>query len=463
MISQPNRIRDLKRRRQRQANRARGYPEKKRRVYNQARAELCVESDYWGEEPFFDDLEFQRMFSCSIHIAKKCVEVCIKNRPDVFYDQLSGKKKIKAHVKVLAVLKTLRFGVSFNAFTDYFQLDEGTVRRAFHAFCDAISSDDELLSTFLPTMMSRDDAEKVVAKHKDIHGVDGLAYSIDCCHIVWKNCPTLWKGTFEGKEKVPTIVLEAGADYDLFFWHVAFGFPGTQNDINIWDRSPLHTLLVDGTWATQVDPVEPFCIGGQKFERLFFLVDGIYPELARFVKTMSVPTNDRNKKYAKWQEASRKDVERSFGVLQSKFRWLTRPIELWKLDEIRKAVLSCIIIHNMMVRYRQDLTNPTREDYLHYAINETVRGKLRASLKVDKEKEDVLREFGLLGGVESPNDTIIPARDRTANERRREEQLLAKRGRLLEERLDIQRIVNLRDRSEHFRLREAITDELFAP
>jgi hypothetical protein len=65
--------------------------------------------------------------------------------------------------------------------------------------------------------------------------------------------------------------------------------------------------------------------------------------------------------------------------------------------------------------------------------------------------------------VESPNDTIIPARDRTANERRREEQLLAKRGRLLEERLDIQRIVNLRDRSEHFRLREAITDELFAP
>jgi hypothetical protein len=97
------------------------------------------------------------MFSCSLHIAKKGVEVCIKNQPDIFYDQLSAKKKVKAHVKVLAVLKMLCFGISFNAFTDYFQMDEGTVCHAFHAFCDAISSDDKLLSTFLPMMLSQDD------------------------------------------------------------------------------------------------------------------------------------------------------------------------------------------------------------------------------------------------------------------------------------------------------------------
>jgi hypothetical protein len=68
-----------------------------------------------------------------------------------------------------------------------------------------------------------------------------------------------------------------------------------------------------------VDPVEPFHIDGKTFERLFFLVDGIYPDLARFVKMMSVPTSNRKKQYAKWQEASGKDAERSFGVLQSKF------------------------------------------------------------------------------------------------------------------------------------------------
>jgi hypothetical protein len=56
---------------------------------------------------------------------------------------LSGKKKIKAHVKVFAVLKQLCFGISFNAFTDYFQMDEGTVRRAFHAFCDDVTTSND--------------------------------------------------------------------------------------------------------------------------------------------------------------------------------------------------------------------------------------------------------------------------------------------------------------------------------
>jgi hypothetical protein len=106
---------------------------------------------------------------------------------------------------------------------------------------------------------------------------------------------------------------------------------------------------------------------------------------------MSVPTSDCKKQYAKWQEASCKDDEQSYGVFRSKFRWLTRPIELWNLEEIGKAVLSCIIIHNMMVWYHQNVNNPTWEDYLHHhAINKTIHSKLRASLKVDKEKEDVL-------------------------------------------------------------------------
>jgi hypothetical protein len=96
--------------------------------------------------------------------------------------------------------------------------------------------------------------------------------------------PDAVERTFEGKEKVPTIVLEAKADYNLCFWHVVFGFPGTQNDINIWDRSTLHTLLVDGTWATQVDPVEPFHISRKYLNGFSFWLMGstqILPILSR--------------------------------------------------------------------------------------------------------------------------------------------------------------------------------------
>jgi Plant transposon protein len=49
------------------------------------------------------------------------------------------------------------------------------------------------------------------------------------------------------------------------------------------------------------------------------MVDGIYPELSRFVKNISVPLTEKHKKYSKWQELARKSVERAFGILQRKF------------------------------------------------------------------------------------------------------------------------------------------------
>jgi hypothetical protein len=51
------------------------------------------------------------------------------------------------------------------------------------------------------------------------------------------------------------------------------------------------------------------------------------PDLAHSVKTMSEPLTNPHKKYAKWQEASRKNVEHAFGVLQQKFQFLVRDVE----------------------------------------------------------------------------------------------------------------------------------------
>jgi hypothetical protein len=53
-----------------------------------------------------------------------------------------------------------------------------------------------------------------------------------------------------------------------------------------------------------------------------------------------------------------------------------------------------------------------------------------------------------------------PVTSQLLEKRREEHLLLVQRQRLLEEHLDVQRIENLRDRSEHFRLQEAIIEEL---
>ncbi|GJU61204.1 retrovirus-related pol polyprotein from transposon TNT 1-94 [Tanacetum coccineum] len=53
----------------------------------------------------------------------------------------------------------------------------------------------------------------------------------------------------------------------------------------------------------------------------YYLVDGIYPELATLVKTISKPADDDHKRilYKQKQKSARKDVERAFGVLKKKW------------------------------------------------------------------------------------------------------------------------------------------------
>jgi len=36
-----------------------------------------------------------------------------------------------------------------------------------------------------------------------------------------------------GKEGMPTLVLEAMSDFNLWIWHASFGFAGVLNDLNI--------------------------------------------------------------------------------------------------------------------------------------------------------------------------------------------------------------------------------------
>jgi hypothetical protein len=137
-----------------------------RRAFDHERAEMCVTRDYQGNEPLFNDLHFQQMSGCTNRVAEKLIEVCIRQKPNIVFDNLKGTKRIRAHIKVLAVFKTLHFGVSFEAFADYFQMSDATVRQSFHTMCGVIASDEELLGAFPPKRMTRADVAAVVKKHK---------------------------------------------------------------------------------------------------------------------------------------------------------------------------------------------------------------------------------------------------------------------------------------------------------
>ena len=354
---------------------------------------------YETEPPKCDEQEFQRMFGVTSDIAMKVIQCCIENDPKNFPepDNTPGQDIIPAHLKVLAVLKTLRFGTSFAAFQNHYEMDESTIRRSFHAFFHAVSNDAELLQTYM-SPMTRTDAAEVMQKHLEQHKVPGMAFSIGYSHILWKACPEDYAERFKIMQGQPIIVLEAGVDSDLYFWHTAVAYPTSQHDIAVWEGSPLYEMLDNGQWSEEVDPLEEFEIGGERFCHLWFAVDGKYPDRYRFLKPVDNPQTEDEVRFTKWHQSTRMDVERGLQVLQSKFRWLARPIEVVNAEEVKNVIMGCVIMHNMMVRYRQEIGAPCAVECTSYCIDDSIREKLRVELNTEKERKEVVEE--LLGIVD---------------------------------------------------------------
>ena len=182
-------------------------------------------------------------------------------------------------------------------------------------------------------------------------GFPGCFASWDCKHYFWKNCPVRLAGSHKGKEKGKTLVMEAICDPELYMWYIHFGEPGSLNDINILDRSTIVGAILAQTMNTQV---EPYLINGQRRDWLYFLADGIYPPWSIFAKTNPSPTTQIEIKYAKRHEYVRKDIERCFGVLISKYQILANPIRLWYMNDINAIMQCCVILHNMTIEMRRD-------------------------------------------------------------------------------------------------------------
>ena len=155
-------------------------------------------------------------------------------------------------------------------------------------FIQAVSGSEFSNGKYMRTM-NKHDVNSVTKRHKKVHKVSGMLGSIDCTQFFWKNCPMAWAGHFQGKEKKPTIVMEAVADTDLWLWFVSIGLAGSLNDINIWDCSPLHKLMLQDEFE-RLD--FEFTLNGESFQTLYFLANGIYPPLARFVQTFTEPANN---------------------------------------------------------------------------------------------------------------------------------------------------------------------------
>ena len=170
-------------------------------------------------------------------------------------------------------------------------------------------------------------------------------------HWASKNCPKAWAAMFTcGDKAKPTMIFEAVASRDLRIWHAFFGTAGSDNDINVLNKSPLFINAIKGE-APRVN----YNVNGNHYDVGYYLADGIYPEWAAFVKTISKPQTEKHKLYAQHQEGVRKDVEMTFDGLQSRSDIVTRPSQFWKRDDVVNIMQACVILRNIIVEDENEL------------------------------------------------------------------------------------------------------------
>ncbi|KAG8047006.1 hypothetical protein GUJ93_ZPchr0008g12161 [Zizania palustris] len=271
-------------------------------------------NDYFSEEPTYGPIYFMRRFRMRRSLFLRIMHV-VEAHDDYFVQKrnAAGKLGLSCLQKITAAFRMLAYGVAADVIDDYVRIGESTsiesLKRMVKSICEVFG--DEYLR-----IPNENDIIRLLAAGEE-RGFPGMLGSIDCMHWRWKNCPTAWQGS--------------------------------HNDINVLQRSPLFAKLAEGQ-APKVN----YTVNGHNYTMGYYLADGIYPSWATFVKTIQMPQGNKNKYFAKAQEAVRKDIERAFGVLQARFAIVRGPARFWDPYTLGEIMRACVIMHNMIIEDERD-------------------------------------------------------------------------------------------------------------
>lgn len=283
-----------------------------------------------------------------------CEAVAAANRYLRLTHNAAGQAGFSTIQKVTAALRMLAYGGPADSLDEYFRMGESTIIETVNKFTRTI------VVIYGEEYLRQPNAEDIarLLRKAEERGFPGMLGSIDCMHWEWEKCPTAWHGQYRGHHKKPTIILEAVASHDLWVWHAFFGMPGSCNDINVLHRSPVFNNLSSGH-APEVN----FTVNGREYNMGYYLADGIYPPWATLITPIPAAVSNKQNRFNEKQQEYRKDVERTFGVLQAKYAIIKGPSRMWDPGDMKYIVQCVIILHNMGIKYERGMEQLEIEDY----------------------------------------------------------------------------------------------------
>ncbi|XP_042408037.1 uncharacterized protein LOC121997600 [Zingiber officinale] len=261
-------------------------------------------NDYFSITPVYHDEIFRRRFRMRRELFLRIVNA-LENHSTIFQqrDDAVRRKGLSPLQKCTAAIHQLAYGVPADRLDEYLRMGESTAIRCLFKFYEYVI---EIFGDRYLRRSNVDDVQHLLQMHDERHGFPGMLGSLDCMHWKWKNCPVAWKGN--------------------------------MLEIN-------------------------FTVNDTAYMKDYYLTNGIYLEWATFVKAFPCPEDPKRKLFKERQESARKDVERAFGVLQSRWAIVRGPARYWYRKKLKQIMLACIILHNMIVEDEGDhVTNWYNEE-----------------------------------------------------------------------------------------------------
>jgi hypothetical protein len=124
------------------------------------------------------------------------------------------------------------------------RLSESTAAECRQRFSRAVVAHFDAEHMRIPTV---EDLTRIEARYAKL-GFPGCIGCLDVASWSWDNCPVTEQGRYRGRDKKPNVRLKVVCDDNLHIWHWFFGVPGSRNDLNILDFSPLFCKVRAGEW-----------------------------------------------------------------------------------------------------------------------------------------------------------------------------------------------------------------------
>ncbi|KAL6657902.1 hypothetical protein ACP70R_005682 [Stipagrostis hirtigluma subsp. patula] len=317
---------------------------------NHEEGDQLLVADFFSEDPVCDEELFRTRYRMRRPLFLRIVHALGEWSP-YFTRRRDGfsRQGISPLQKCTAAIRMLIHGSPADAVDKYVQIGESTAMECLERFSEGVI--EKFGGEYLRSPTTAD-MQRILQIGKD-RGFPGMLGSIGCMHWEWENCPPKWMRRLNHTNfGAVTIILEAVASQDLWIWHALFGVVGSDNEISVLNQSALFTEILKG----QAPPVQ-FSINKKQYNMGYYLADEIYPEWAAFVKTIPIPQTEKERLFARYQEEARKDVERAFNLLQSRFPIVCGPTRFFQPATLGKIFQACVILHNMAVEDEKDMAS----------------------------------------------------------------------------------------------------------